>query len=860
MLNVNIRSNGTRVVVDFDAIADGGDTRVIMHGNTLSIEEIDGDEITRRQGITKDWKPVDEFATRLQEDIVSPAIFETIPWGGYDPVSGIDDYIIFSVSRSVDGSEGADLISVRYANADSGATLTSTTEQNVYSSNYLGVLDIDEITARCDAVRAANSDYTGGIDVRIDTIYGQIVGNITQDTNFIIGTGSSDASGHASIANQPATGEKANWAATAPNGQPIAKVYDREIFVDNPDLVVAQDFFITGMVRLENNVSDSFARIRDANNIPRTTLTPGRFQINYDNPDVDEDLDTVGYNILGLGIMVTRGAYVGWYDNFSIDETNAAAWSQTALEFRDCEFGDFIYVNQPDQDTDIYDTYIGSRYENLIQGILTKNHTSSSIEDLVLFKGDYDSTRTYERGDIVFVAGEGFFISPDNANTGNNPPDGVWVRLSTIYRGAYSNTTEYHVGDLVFSSATPPVFYISRTNANTGNALTDTDNWQEITSSDSTVFKGDYASGTTYSVGDIVDDGSSPSTFYVSRQGSNTGNALTSANHWQEIGGSETISDLLINNSERGKFIPDGTTNVAEALAELDNWRPPTWDSGTTYEQGNAVTGSNGRFYISIQTTSNVNPVNVSSETSWREVAQPRIRYGSTVPDSLTALTGLDQFYIRTGGTPQFYVSLSGANTWSLVDVATAGIPEWTQGVGHSDGEYVRYDNLLFLTTTDDDGLQGNPSVNDNFTPNFAKGLFDRNLELTDLGFSLTYRSDPNSWTNPTTNIEESETFEFDEDTQRFEFLGGSGEIDIPIPTNWSGIALFNSTGSTWNLWDPGIYFQKNEEAIYVVRYSAGSVAVVGTNRHNAINSSGTAISETLVNGDTFRIFGGYRT
>jgi hypothetical protein len=120
----------------------------------------------------------------------------------------------------------------------------------------------------------------------------------------------------------------------------------------------------------------------------------------------------------------------------------------------------------------------------ITDAILTSTNVDE-VEDSSL--AAWDSGTTYGDGDFVYVADgtqQDVYESLQGSNTNKDPETETswWVFRSTMYN-EYAAGTTYGDGDLVTDEASHTI-YESQQAANTGNALTDTDWWLEVGSTE----------------------------------------------------------------------------------------------------------------------------------------------------------------------------------------------------------------------------------------------------------------------------------------------------------------------------------------------------------------------------------------
>ncbi len=219
-------------------------------------------------------------------------------------------------------------------------------------------------------------------------------------------------------------------------------------------------------------------------------------------------------------------------------------------------------------------------------------------------------------------------------------------------------------------------------------------------------FKGAYASGTTYAIGDAVSytDGSS----YISLQASNTGNTPNSSpTFWavlaqvgatgsQGVQGIQGITGNTGPQGNTGNTGPQGIQGIQGIQGNTGPQGPPVsfkgaWAVGTTFAVGDAVS-RNGSSYISTQANNNGNPPE-SSPTFWSVLAQ----IGATGPQGVQGIQGITGNTGPQGNTgntgPQGIQGITG-NTGATGATGPTGPPatfmgNWASGTTYAVGDAV---------------------------------------------------------------------------------------------------------------------------------------------------------------------------
>ena len=244
----------------------------------------------------------------------------------------------------------------------------------------------------------------------------------------------------------------------------------------------------------------------------------------------------------------------------------------------------------------------------------TPLYVSSQIIPMY-FKGQWDPTETYRKGDVVYtpadpLVGKNFmaYVSLVDGNTGNQPQTSPadWTALSQNgmnYSGAFDITATYFKGDVVYTGVSASygkngMSYVCLFDGTTGiDPQAGTGSWGAISPS-ALCFNGLWSSVTVYSKGDIVTGdsaGVSGGRAFVSLTDNNVGNVPQTDSSWAVL-------------SPKGVMVQE------------------IWDVSTTYSVGDLVyvsysaAGGNGMGYVSI-TDSNVGNNPVSSPSAWVPVS-----------------------------------------------------------------------------------------------------------------------------------------------------------------------------------------------------------------------------------------------
>jgi hypothetical protein len=112
--------------------------------------------------------------------------------------------------------------------------------------------------------------------------------------------------------------------------------------------------------------------------------------------------------------------------------------------------------------------------------------SANEASDNLVHKGEYDNTTQYKKRNIVTYQGSAYMAIADTQ--GNPPTDkNYWKKLTAFsWRGIYDSSVTYNTGDFV-QDVDQRNLYLSLTNSNIGNPLTDTTKWKKLITIDDIV-------------------------------------------------------------------------------------------------------------------------------------------------------------------------------------------------------------------------------------------------------------------------------------------------------------------------------------------------------------------------------------
>ena len=319
-------------------------------------------------------KYTDSDANRVLTDVLSPAPFpDDIP---FTP----NLVMLASWFQTPDLSEG-NLFRCTFHRTD-GSQLTSTQEEQIFSTNADGYLDYGEIAARIDRVRANNSNYLERVELHVTKLFvhfpvgGQLseVFNVTGDAvaRYCYQAGNSD----------PIEGY-----AFDDRGRIIPKV-DNSIN-DHCSLrldptLSAFRFMIMAGSEIKDVLSGEFV-IGDSNLNP--LLDYSGENITFNGPDILSSsigLSEQKFRSVGVYWGGDSNRYGWWFDarDSTTQQTgDIGDWANGfRIRCRGCSIGDIVLFRGFDDDVSWYENLVGDPHEHLLQGWYRRQpHLNSAI-------------------------------------------------------------------------------------------------------------------------------------------------------------------------------------------------------------------------------------------------------------------------------------------------------------------------------------------------------------------------------------------------------------------------------------------------------------------------------------------------
>jgi hypothetical protein len=124
--------------------------------------------------------------------------------------------------------------------------------------------------------------------------------------------------------------------------------------------------------------------------------------------------------------------------------------------------------------------------QDLVNETAQARDSANEASDNLVHKGEYDNTAQYKKRNIVTYQGSAYMAIVD---TQGNPPtdENYWKKLTAFsWKGIYDSGVTYNAGDFV-QDADQRNLYLSLTDLNTGNPLTDTTKWKKLITIDDIV-------------------------------------------------------------------------------------------------------------------------------------------------------------------------------------------------------------------------------------------------------------------------------------------------------------------------------------------------------------------------------------
>lgn len=288
-------------------------------------------------------------------------------------IHGIDEnYVYWSDTVARTGESGVNVVRVFYLQGDVSTVLTATEQQETFATGDLGKLELSAISGRIAAIRSANSDYAGEIVIAVRRRIGQVKGNVN---NLAVHDFIHDAvsTGHWILARADAGSDDAYWERRLPSGEPVSVANSADAIFNNDSLPDGSSHFLFGMTT-QSLTSDYFADIRDENDFPSWRATgTDTVRLNADPNAVDytattdlTEISLMGWANTASNILTT---FFGDHHRRA-PQSNTSSITRHEIVMRNGIVGDMFFADDPDSDTEIFETYVGTRTQFLLQGIM----------------------------------------------------------------------------------------------------------------------------------------------------------------------------------------------------------------------------------------------------------------------------------------------------------------------------------------------------------------------------------------------------------------------------------------------------------------------------------------------------------
>ena len=301
------------------------------------------------------------------------------------------------------------------------------------------------------------------------------------------------------------------------------------------------------------------------------------------------------------------------------------------------------------------------------------------------FEDSWSSSTVYQDGDVVTYGGYSYISKVEHSNQTPNDTDGhtYWDLLTPGFKaqGAYSHGSAYQTGAVIQYGGNSYVAIVNNQNeypATTSGSANDT-KWQQL--SEGLNWRGTYAAGTTYNIGDTVEYSSSS---YVMIQDRVVGiTPGTDAAKWNLVAQGSTTNvlttrgDIIVRDASQTTRLPIGVTGSVLTTNGTDvSWSNP--EGSNVYYVANSGSDSNpGTQFLPFKTI-----YYALAQTSSGDVVD------------INTITG------GTGGTPGIFdvtqASTDGSGTGCQIRVSTDGsstpaISITNGGSGHAVGDVITF-------------------------------------------------------------------------------------------------------------------------------------------------------------------------
>lgn len=270
------------------------------------------------------------------------------------------------------------------------------------------------------------------------------------------------------------------------------------------------------------------------------------------------------------------------------------------------------------------------------------NNTANALSH----KGTYSAATAYIPNNIVYYNGTSYMCVANTTGNAPNASSAYWKKLEGFnWQSTYSSANTYMYGDVVVDSIAQNL-YISISDNNTNNTLSNTSYWKNIfdgstaittlnNTSASLAFLGSYSSTTAYIPNNMIY--SNGATYMCIAR--STGNAPPNLAYWKKIsslnwkniystGTTYYYGDIVVDSLNQNAYFSIADNNINNALTNTSYWSLlvtttnmisslnnyqflGTYNAATAYVVNNQVS-YNGSTYICISNTTGNAPTNTS--------------------------------------------------------------------------------------------------------------------------------------------------------------------------------------------------------------------------------------------------------
>ena len=433
----------------------------------------------------------DELASDLAQRFDAPGF----------ALDSFPNFMVWSVSRAYNGEADVQLAQLSFIDVDANAEIGTAVD---ISSSDNGLISLREVLGLVEAIRG---NVTGEIQVTVEQVYAQLIGDLVGSDNtdgpLTIDGGST---GVLHLATSQARGE-IQWDSVAPNGLPLIAERGGEVAMtaDTPGGSRVAYIYTSRL----SHESNSFFRGGDGNTYPAEDLRHSGFQFTpnggYRYPSSGRDSSGDELELTTLGFFAepngSNANWEVWYGDYIQDRNNGQHLphnpSDVGISVQNSDFGDIFYSNNIPSASRaaFYDSVIGKSWNNLLSGFVLRNFIIASLDtDSENFQYTTIARRSNSPPALLSTAGTW------DRTTYTPPTDWIDLSVNALPTGSnslYIAHVELRPDSTVNNSAVIPL-----------TTDPDTQQWKAYVANESTL-AGDYRTdeGIAY-VANTFDDGS----------------------------------------------------------------------------------------------------------------------------------------------------------------------------------------------------------------------------------------------------------------------------------------------------------------------------------------------------------------